>query len=62
MGKKVWLSMHSRNLVLTKINASVRPCVHPCMESEAYTIRYSVILGNKHPCHGQLKAVKKGIC
>ena len=62
VGKRVWLCMHPRNLVLTKINAYARPCVHPCMESKAYTIWYLVIPGNKHPCHGQLTAFKKGIC
>lgn len=62
MGKKVWLSIHPRNLVLTKIIAYLRPCVHPRIESKAYTIRYLLILGNKHPCHGQLTAVQKGIC
>ena len=41
---------------------SLRTYVHPRIESKAYTIRYLLILGNKHPCHGQLTAVQKGIC
>ena len=61
MSKKVWLSMHPRNLVLTKITAYVRAST-PLWSPGMYYLVFGNLLGNKHPCHGQLMAVKKGIC